>query len=72
MIKALIFDLDGVLIDSKDIHFKSLNFALNFYSKKYLISRKEHISIFDGLPTKKKLSILNKRGLNIKLNKKIM
>ena len=28
MIKAIIFDLDGVLVDTKDIHFTALNNAI--------------------------------------------
>ena len=28
MIKAIIFDLDGVLVDTKKIHFEALNLAL--------------------------------------------
>ena len=28
MIKVIIFDLDGVLVDTKNIHFESLNLAL--------------------------------------------
>ena len=38
MIKFIIFDLDGVLVDSKDIHFKALNLALLQTKKKYQIS----------------------------------
>ena len=29
-IKGLIFDLDGVLVDTKNIHFEALNLALKF------------------------------------------
>lgn len=59
MIKAIIFDLDGVLVETKDIHFLALNLAL----KKILninnaISYKDHLNKYDGLPTKEKLKIL--------------
>ena len=40
MIKLIIFDLDGVLYDSKDFHFESLNKAIGEYDSKYLISKK--------------------------------
>jgi len=56
MIKLIIFDLDGVLIESKDIHFKALNEALVDFEEQP-ITYEEHISIYDGLPTKKKLEI---------------
>ena len=49
MSKLVIFDLDGVLIDSKDYHYEALNQAL---SDKYSISREDHVSIYDGLPTR--------------------
>ena len=55
MIKTIIFDLDGVLIESKEIHFKALNQALPF---NYRISYEEHLSTYDGLPTKEKLKLL--------------
>jgi len=60
MIKLIIFDLDGVLIDSKDTHFEALNRALRDYSEEP-ITYKEHISIYDGKPTRKKLSL---RGID--------
>lgn len=56
MIRAIIFDLDGVLLDAREIHFKALNSALSKYGQ--IISREQHLSRFDGLPTKEKLKIL--------------
>ncbi len=58
MIKVVIFDLDGVLVDTKEIHFLSLNKALVKYKFKE-ITYDEHNKIYDGLPTKEKLKILN-------------
>jgi HAD superfamily hydrolase (TIGR01509 family) len=62
--KLVIFDLDGVLIDSREIHFKALNQALNDVSHKFVISWDEHLSKYDGLPTTKKLHLLTEhKGL---------
>ena len=58
MNKLVIFDLDGVLIDSRDMHYDALNTALEKIHPKYVISKDEHLSLFDGLPTSRKLSIL--------------
>ena len=64
MIKLVIFDLDGVLIDSKNYHFEALNLALG---EKYAISREEHLKDYDGLPTIEKLKLLSeKKGLSPK------
>tara|TARA_B100000989_G_scaffold268252_1_gene222833 strand:+ start:1234 stop:2613 length:1380 start_codon:yes stop_codon:yes gene_type:complete len=72
MIDTIIFDLDGVLINSKDIHFKALNKSLNDNNINYEISIDDHLKRFDGLPTLKKLEILNKEKKVPKfLNKKI-
>ena len=60
MTKLVIFDLDGVLIDSKDYHFDALNYALSKVGEKYVITRQEHVSIYDGLPTRPKLELLTK------------
>ena len=54
--------MDGVLIDAKDWHYEALNQALELFGM--TISRDEHLSTFDGLPTREKLKILTKsRGL---------
>jgi HAD superfamily hydrolase (TIGR01509 family) len=57
--KLVIFDLDGVLIDSRDVHYESLNKALAKHGEQYIISRDEHLSKFDGLGTSKKLEMLS-------------
>ncbi len=59
-IKAIIFDMDGVLIDAKDWHYESLNKALGIFGNE--ISRYDHLVTFDGLPTKKKLEMLSLEG----------
>lgn len=60
-IKLIIFDLDGVLIETKELHFKAFNEALD---DKYKISLSEHLSIYDGLKTTQKLDLLTKnKGL---------
>jgi len=70
-IKGLIFDLDGVLVDTKKIHFDALNSALKFINFEE-ITFKDHVNIYDGLPTLEKLRILSKKkGLSKKLFSKI-
>jgi len=61
-IKAILFDMDGVLIEAKDWHFHALNKALSLFGTE--ISRYDHLVTYDGLPTKKKLEMLSlERGL---------
>ena len=72
MNKLIIFDLDGVLIDSRDIHYEALNAALNKIDSKYVINRDEHLSLYDGLSTTKKLEMLAKnKGLPPEYNNQI-
>lgn len=72
MIKLIIFDLDGVLIDSREIHFNALNLALDEFGNNYMITRKEQDNIFEGLTTKSKLDILTKiKGLPSDLHEEI-
>lgn len=61
MNKLVIFDLDGVLIDSREIHYDALNDALRKVGEKYVISREEHLSLYDGLNTTRKLKMLTER-----------
>ena len=69
MTKLVIFDLDGVLIDSKDYHYHALNQALG---EEFAISREDHVSIYDGLPTSRKLELLTQnKGLPVELYEQI-
>jgi HAD superfamily hydrolase (TIGR01509 family) len=61
-IKLIIFDLDGVLVEAKNIHYDALNEALGDYA----ISWNEHLSTYDGLKTTQKLQMLTeKKGLPV-------
>lgn len=64
-IKFIIFDLDGVLVEAKEIHYEALNEALG---EKYMITWDEHLSRYDGLKTSQKLEMLTKdKGLPVEL-----
>jgi len=64
-IKFIIFDLDGVLVEAKEIHYEALNEALG---EKYSITWDEHLSRYDGLKTSQKLEMLTKdKGLPVEL-----
>lgn len=66
-IKAVIFDMDGVLIEARDWHYEALNKALGLFGME--ISRYDHLVTYDGLPTRKKLQMLSaERGLPPRLH----
>lgn len=67
MIKLIIFDLDGVLIKSKDFHYEALNRALIDFNETP-IDYKDHINIYDGKSTREKLQI---KKINIERSEKI-
>lgn len=70
--RLFVFDLDGVLVDSKDIHFNALNAALKEIDSKYIISKNDQDNIFEGLPTRKKLNILSEtKGLPLEIHDKV-
>jgi HAD superfamily hydrolase (TIGR01509 family) len=65
--KLVIFDLDGVLIESRELHYEALNDALRKVGNEFVITREEHLSLYDGLNTTKKLEMLSeKKGLDRK------
>lgn len=59
MIKLIISDFDGVLMDLKEIHYESLNRALASVDEKFTITPDEHVKTFDGLSTRRKLRLLS-------------
>lgn len=65
MIKLIVFDLDGVLVETKKLHFDAFNKALRDVDPKYEISYDEHLARYDGLSTHKKLDIIGReKGLS--------
>jgi HAD superfamily hydrolase (TIGR01509 family) len=65
MIKLIVFDLDGVLVETKKLHYDALNKALRDVDTKYEITLEEHLSKYDGLSTRKKLDLLGReKGLS--------
>lgn len=70
-IKAILYDLDGVLINTKTWHFDALNSSLLQYGLN--ISEKDHDALYEGLPTLEKLKILSKQqGLDKKFYPEII
>jgi len=65
MIKLIVFDLDGVLVETKQLHYEAFNKALRDVDPKYEITLEEHLSKYDGLSTRKKLDLLGReKGLS--------
>lgn len=72
MIKLVVFDLDGVLLDSKEIHFNALNLALDEVGSHYIIHRHEQDTMYEGLTTNAKLQILTEtKGLPKELHRDV-
>lgn len=59
-IVAVVFDMDGVLVDAKEWHYLALNRALRLFG--FEIDRYDHLVTYDGLPTRRKLEILSRDG----------
>lgn len=58
--KAILFDLDGVLVNTPNAHFEALNKALSLFGAR--IGKDEHYARFNGLPTRKKIEELERQG----------
>jgi HAD superfamily hydrolase (TIGR01509 family) len=72
MNNLVIFDLDGVLIESREMHYEALNKALESVDPKFVINKEEHLSLYDGLPTSRKLTLLTEnKGLPVDKHQQI-
>lgn len=60
MTKAILFDLDGVLVNMPEGHYEALNKALALFGAQ--IDKDEHFNFFNGLPSKKKIDELERQG----------
>lgn len=58
--RAVLFDLDGVLVNMPDAHYEALNRALNLFGAQ--VQEEEHHTHFNGLPTRKKIEELERQG----------
>ena len=71
-IKFIIFDLDGVLVEAKNMHFDALNEALSEVNPGYKIDWSEHLNKYDGLKTFQKLDLLTKeKGLPAEIHQQV-
>jgi HAD superfamily hydrolase (TIGR01509 family) len=69
MIKLIIFDNDGTLMSTRDMHYEALNKAIAQIYPPAVIERAEHLSTFDGMSTSKKLTLLSEtKGLPYELH----
>ena len=59
-IKLILFDLDGVLVTTKKLHYETLNEAIATVDEKCIIKWDEHLRVYDGLKTTEKLKMLTK------------
>ena len=71
-IKLIVFDLDGVLVEAKNIHFDALNEALTKVNPGYKIGWTEHLNKYDGLKTSQKLELLTQeKGLPSEIHNQV-
>ena len=62
-IKAILFDLDGVLVNTRLLHYETFRDALNFVCPENNLSWSEHEMEFDGLSTNLKIEKCKKKGI---------
>jgi|TARA_Y100000361_G_C11149530_1_gene340209 HAD superfamily hydrolase (TIGR01509 family) len=72
VVNLIIFDLDGVLVEAKNLHFQALNEALSEVNPGYKIDWTDHLNKYDGLKTYQKLNLLSdEKGLPREIHKQV-
>ena len=66
--KTLIFDLDGTLVDARELHHASFEWALKQQDKTFVLTEQLKIEL-EGIPTINKVSLLNNLGYNFDAKK---
>lgn len=59
MIKAILFDLDGVLVDAVDLHYEAFRKAIRLFG--FDVPPSLHQAEYNGLPTDNKLRLLSQK-----------
>jgi HAD superfamily hydrolase (TIGR01509 family) len=62
-VKAILFDLDGVLVNSRVLHFETFRDALEEIKPGYNLTWSQHEAEFDGLSTRSKIGKLISKGV---------
>jgi HAD superfamily hydrolase (TIGR01509 family) len=71
-VRLILFDLDGVIADTKNIHYESLNKAISEIDPIFAITEREHINKYDGLKIGTKLKMLtDEKGLPLHFHQTI-
>ena len=62
-IQAILFDLDGVLVNTTYLHYETFRDALTFVKPEMTLSWEEHEQKFEGMSTRLKLKHLNEQSI---------
>lgn len=66
--KTLIFDLDGTLVDAKELHHASFEWAIKQQCPEFVLTENMKVR-FEGIPTLNKVELLNNDGYSIESSK---
>lgn len=62
--KSIIFDLDGTLVDAKELHHHGFEYAIQQQNPQFILNQ-DYKTMLEGLPTLNKVERLNTLGYNL-------